>query len=287
MRKVLSNNDEVAHFWANKVQSEGKGSNFFFENNIIYSYGYHFPIAKHYSVKGKDFILKTTQSYSVTTSQHAALVNRASSHLKSFSVYNVEPNCKQDHLDNVKDRIDFIGDLMLKANRSRKYKDLHLEHALSIAQEMKEYCSIYLPRHKFDFDLEGIEKQKAEVEKKEKAIRKREEKAKLKKYIDYFTDWKNDNTMQRQYFSLSDSPIFLRVKGDLVETSHGASVPVHQAKLFFTLCKACKSSGKEKTNFDHRVGHYSPTKIDSKGNAVIGCHKLKFEEMQSIEHLLN
>ena len=47
MRNVLKNHHEVCHYWANKIQNSGKSSNMFFEDGIIYSYGYHFPIAKH------------------------------------------------------------------------------------------------------------------------------------------------------------------------------------------------------------------------------------------------
>ena len=47
MRRVLKNHHEVCHFWANQIQDSGKASNMFYERDIIYSYGYHFPIAKH------------------------------------------------------------------------------------------------------------------------------------------------------------------------------------------------------------------------------------------------
>ena len=56
MRKLLKNHSEVAHFWANQVQGQGKSSNMFFEDGIIYSYGYHFPIARHiWGLEGKEW----------------------------------------------------------------------------------------------------------------------------------------------------------------------------------------------------------------------------------------
>ena len=65
MRKVLKNHDEVAHFWANKVQNGGKASNMFFEGDIIYSYGYHFPMY----VKHKNTWYENSDKYSVSTSK--------------------------------------------------------------------------------------------------------------------------------------------------------------------------------------------------------------------------
>lgn len=47
MRKTLSDRSEVAHYWANKVQPEGKAGNMFYVGDKIYSYGYHFCIARH------------------------------------------------------------------------------------------------------------------------------------------------------------------------------------------------------------------------------------------------
>lgn len=46
MRKVLKSTDEVMHYWANKVQSEGRAGNVFFEGDKVYSYGRHFVIAR-------------------------------------------------------------------------------------------------------------------------------------------------------------------------------------------------------------------------------------------------
>ena len=36
------NNRMIAHLWANEKKESANGSNFFFEGQIIYSYGYHF-----------------------------------------------------------------------------------------------------------------------------------------------------------------------------------------------------------------------------------------------------
>lgn len=40
------NNSMVAHLWANEKEESARGSNFFFEDRSIYSYGYHFEAGR-------------------------------------------------------------------------------------------------------------------------------------------------------------------------------------------------------------------------------------------------
>lgn len=68
--KTLRNNSEVAHSFAHQQHSAAKGSNLFYINDTIYSYGYHFAIAK--LINGK--ALLTNRSYSVSTRKHIRLV---------------------------------------------------------------------------------------------------------------------------------------------------------------------------------------------------------------------
>lgn len=60
------NNSQVARVWANKSKDSANGSNFYFIGDIIYSYGNHFPIARHIN----NVILLTTKSYSYSTAKH-------------------------------------------------------------------------------------------------------------------------------------------------------------------------------------------------------------------------
>lgn len=77
-------NSQVAHLWANRSRERAKGSNFYFEGDTIYSYGSHFPIARHFG----GVVLFTNQSYSVSTSRHISYVRQACTHLRRFTVSN-------------------------------------------------------------------------------------------------------------------------------------------------------------------------------------------------------
>ena len=64
--RTTFNNAMLAHVWANRSQEYARtaNGNFYFRSDTIYSYGNHFPIARH--VDG--VVLFTTRDYSVTTS---------------------------------------------------------------------------------------------------------------------------------------------------------------------------------------------------------------------------
>lgn len=71
------NNSQVAHLWANKSKTSAKGSSFYFDGSTIYSYGGHFPIAKHVQISGEDWIIFNDSSYSSSTGRHQSLVRYA------------------------------------------------------------------------------------------------------------------------------------------------------------------------------------------------------------------
>jgi hypothetical protein len=72
--------DEIAHLWAHQTQSEARnpGGNFYFQDKTIYSYGSHFPIARHVTNdKGEAAILFTNRTYSNTTAKHIGNVRQS------------------------------------------------------------------------------------------------------------------------------------------------------------------------------------------------------------------
>ncbi len=72
---------EIPHLWFHRTQDGARNSNgsLYFENETIYSYGSHFPIARHATNKSKrkHAIVFTTQTHSVTTTAHCSHVRGA------------------------------------------------------------------------------------------------------------------------------------------------------------------------------------------------------------------
>jgi len=84
---VWQNNAATIKAWLSGKYESGKNRNhsFYFENDVIYSYGYHFPIARLITNEsGKRAALCTIRRYSVTTACHISAV-------KSWlDLYNIE-----------------------------------------------------------------------------------------------------------------------------------------------------------------------------------------------------
>jgi hypothetical protein len=83
-QKHVFDTGEIPHLWAHKVQDSARNAqgNLYFENETIYSYGSHFPIARHVvdnltKKTSRPAVLFTTRGYSVTTNRHISAVRSA------------------------------------------------------------------------------------------------------------------------------------------------------------------------------------------------------------------
>lgn len=70
------NNTQIAKLFAQE-ETKGTGSNLFIEDNVIYSYGYHFPIALRLKEDNGFKFIFNSSGYSVTTSKHKNYVKCA------------------------------------------------------------------------------------------------------------------------------------------------------------------------------------------------------------------
>lgn len=120
MRNVLRNGSEVCHFWANRKQASGKSGSMFFENDTIYSYGHHFPIARHVNA---DTILFTTRDYSTTTAGHKSGARRAIPADKTvIYVRNIEDTARDTVTGNIDVMIIGINETLSKAATTKKHQ---------------------------------------------------------------------------------------------------------------------------------------------------------------------
>ncbi len=147
MKIKLKNNHEVGHYWANQVQDSGRGSNLFFEGNTIYSYGYHFLIAKHIK---PGIVLFNANSYSQSTAKHKSIVRGAIPHGTTvLTVPDIDINGRRGawdqraHKNNIKYLLNKIRKYLLKAGRARKYGEYYTKQALGYFRMMDKYLSIF------------------------------------------------------------------------------------------------------------------------------------------------
>lgn len=150
------NNKQVAHLWANQSRPEAKGSSYFFRGSTVFSYGSHFPIARHF----KGAVLFTTRSYSVTTSKHISITHGACHHLPVFHVDDVMVDPCGEHVTAYRER---IAAATLELSRARSGHQFKLESLTRLVNEANDFCARF--KFKTRFAVPG-EAQIAEVKRK-------------------------------------------------------------------------------------------------------------------------
>jgi hypothetical protein len=293
MRHIYPNH-EIPHLWAHQSQDEARNStgSFYFQGSTIYSYGSHFPIARHVTnARGERAILFTTAHYSVTTSGYCSAV--AHSIPPDVPVFRV-PHVRNSwgdlphHTDNVESYVRRISELLGKAKRARVNRDWHQREALGLREQLLRYVEFFdlsevaVPESD---ELDGLKAwirahEEDERQRREKAARIAEE------------ERHREQAEQILRFRAGDphasyipgvSPM-LRVVGDEVQTSLGARFPVSHALRALTFIRKVRESGREYVRNSHTIhlGPYVIDRIEPDGTVHAGCHVVKWEEIERI-----
>jgi hypothetical protein len=290
MKKVL-NADNVAHTWAHQQQNEAYTPNrsFYFYGPTIYSYGSHFPIAKHATnSKGENKILFTTRKYSNTTAKH---INKVWSSIPNrenmIFCYNPE-NTANDNILFWDREIDNIYRALAKAKKPSKYL-FELTH---LKAQILEYCNfmeVEIPQAiliKLEITskaeiIEIVAKEKAikaEIEAKKEKEQQKEINKQLKKFRAF------------ERFNLYSKFSYLRYNTvtERIETSQRIEIPVKLALLFYKAIKTALNTKELNTEIldnlkilDYKVKNLQKDFIE------IGCHKIEMKEINKIAKSLN
>lgn len=304
-KHVFTKFPEVAHLWANKVQNNARHSsgNFFFEGAEIYSYGYHFPIAKHVeNSKGETAVLVTTRSYSVSTSKHQNVVSNACNHLKV--IY-----CRLSgghaggygrggeilsHSGNFDAWLDAIKRVGCKLAAARK-PEIYLNKIAAEYKQAKKYADFFGINIPATLETAGNISNKSEYaefearrnelqlmqERAERIKVKKEHAKELKKWRTFESVYVNNTPMK-----LRDGFDYLRIESfkGRIQTSQGIEIPLEVGHKFYRLVKSIIAKG-GCTNCDAQILHYSVKEIN-KDFILIGCHKITVKEVEKIAYLL-
>ena len=254
MRHVYPNH-EIPHLWAHHSQDEARNStgSFYFQGPTIYSYGAHFPIARHITNEhGERAVLFTTAHHSVTTSGHCSAVAQAiPPNVPVFRVPHVLSSWGDlpNHADNVESYVRRISELLGKAKRARINRHWHQREALGLREELQRYAAFFdlsdvaVPEsNELDALQSWITAHEAEErQRREGAARLAEE------------ERRREQAEQIQRFYDGDphtsyipgvSPM-LRVLGDEVQTSLGARFPISHARRGLAVINKVRESGQE------------------------------------------
>jgi hypothetical protein len=250
-------NSDVAHAWAHQIGTSAYTSNrnMFFEGDTVYSYGRHFPIAKHV---GRGTVLFTEDAYSNTTAKHKHEVLLACSHMNRIYVPEVglsHARCFEKWLD----QIDYIKNYELSRARKPEIYINKIQKVVQRAQKYAEFFEIELPSELANIDYTVSEEQIAAIKERAKEERRRkaeQERIKIEKWME-----------GKSYGSLNTKYQYLRVNGDRIETSKNVRIPLELAKRFYERIK----NGMLKAG--DSILYY---RVDSIGDTIkIGCHTFK------------
>lgn len=256
----MTTHDDVAHNWAHQTGRRQRGFNMYYDGDTIYSYGRHFPIARLTATRnGAPCALLTTASYSVSTAKHITITRRAiPGSVQMFEVDNVTAIYKDEHRANHAGMVAGMRAALDKASRARQNKAYWLTCAETLREQANRYARA------FRLGLRSIEQivdiaAALEVERKAKVARDRKA---IRKWLDGEAD-RAPNTR---------TP-YLRVVGDVLETSWGVRVPVREALPVFRLARKCAKRGAAfEPVKDHRVGTWRIDEIKACGTIKAGCH---------------
>jgi hypothetical protein len=266
MKKVFTDISQVAHLWANQLQDEARNSgNFYFNGSTIYSYGGHFPIAKHIELNGQKAVLFTTRGYSNTTSKHIAVVRQAASHLNVIKCYN--PNTThEENFNRWKIDAELVAAKLPKAKKPEKYLN-ELEYINSQANKYAHFFGLELPANltailsiKDKNEYNTYHEQKTAILEAERLKKEAELKKQHKKALN---EWKTGKT-NRLYIRIKTDYLRLNKENERIETTQAVQIPLELAKrLFYSIKENTLKAGDKVLNFEvNEVG----TKVK------IGCH---------------
>lgn len=281
----MANHNEVAHAWANQTGRACKGFNMFYEDRTIYSYGYHFPIARicDDGECADPAILFASKGYSVSTAKHKSIVSRAIDHhhYRVFVVENVNARTPAQHLANWEASIKQAREAMGRAKRARKNASWYLDDAEQCANRCNEYSDAFnlgLSR----VSLETLDAAAGEAIARAEAMRKEAELARAKAERERAL---RDRERLRAWLQGADvfpphtRVPYVRVKGDAVETTWGATVPLHDALGLWGMMKHARATHSAREFLEKRIGDFRLTSVTPTG-ARVGCHYIPFKYAQ-------
>lgn len=341
--KHIVNSSQVAHLWAHKTQDSARNGSHsvFFEGSTIYSYGSHFPIARHVHYKGKDCVFFTTRDYSVTTSGHKSTVRRAIPH--NIPVFNV---CLSSVIDETKHRKERQAEYENRvksclATLSKKRISRSLEWEFNgfqkLLTEANSFCEFFGLKKRFNPDLTAIElkikrfeegctvchslpdephdaKKHKNYENRDRIAEQRRERQRQAieaKYQEWKTEqadklerWKNGEQVylssfnsglsrrQRTRLGVTDAQTtdfqYMRIRGENIETTLNATVPVSHCVRAWRLIKVLLERGETYKRNGHSIhlGDYVIDSLDENGVLTVGCHRFERVELERIGAVL-
>lgn len=299
--KHVVKESEVAHLWANQLQSDARNAhgNFYFNGETIFSYGSHFPIARIYTDKyGNKIVFFTLLKYSNTTSGHIWTVKSAASHIEKLYMKNPLLNGvskdNYNHKENIEYWIDNIQTLLDYLPKARK-KESVFAGIESNRNELNAYIKFFgvklnAAQKKVVNAIDSpdiVEKCKL-LAKKEKEAKEKRVKLASKHFAANLEAWHNSEkkaphvrTEEMREYEQTLNKTYLRVNCVNIETSKGVNVPIETAKRYYAFYLRIVKNGGCKGDCNYKMLNYDVS-LANEQELVIGCHKIDRSEINAV-----
>lgn len=309
MRIALKDRHEVAHYWANQIQSEGRAGNVYFRDSKIYSYGGHFCMGR---ILPSGVVVFTTRDYSSSTAQHKSIARQAINH--RTVVYCNDPADSADR--NMRHARGAVISALAEAETTRriqkKTRDAHKVRALRLAEQANEYLAALPADERANVlpidtaTLEGMREEAQRAEAAMEAMREEQRAARHADRLETLAKWRTGEVVAAT--GLFELPIALRLHTSrgthhtggllpdagsegrqVVQTSHGAEIPVHHAARLWGIIQRVRDAGNDwQPGAGHSipVGVYTLNTVRADGSMVVGCHDIAYSELKAIADAL-
>lgn len=319
MRTVFTNH-MCAHTWAQGSQEYGRSNSTHFERDVFFSYST--PVARIVrDTKGNRVALITSEGYSVTTSGHVSGASQAfHGNGDTYRVPSLGVNAgrhygdsspEPDHARNLAYLVEQYETAKgrLKRMRSEPYTSIYDALAWDAANA-EGYADAFGLECSLDRagDAQAIESARAERAarldtpayhaKRERERVRREEREQEKQRVarmesaERIVQWRAGNRNVRLgWHEMRDAQgsAMLRLRGETVETSQGAEVPLAHALIAMKRAAHSHDTGTawEPNGHTLHVGAFTVNRISANGDVTAGCHLITWAEIERFAATIN
>lgn len=295
IKRVFSTADQVLHIWANQTQSDARSSNVFFDGKSCFSYGRHYELGRLTKYKGIPVALINATGYSVTTSKHISMARSAVSHLIHLDVdgsFNVKDALKTQQAEF---KAEYEAHFRKRSFwQGSQWADSWLANSISefnsTCKQLKEsrfQVKITLKMvTAYNAHIQACLKRQAELKSPEALALKAKRAEKraalnLLKVDKEIQAWRNGGTCTDAVRSLA--PQILRIKGNEVETSRGARVPLDAARALLSQILEKPNAADGLIMGAASIGGYQLRDYDHERDIIqIGCHSIALVEAVTV-----
>ena len=309
----MASNQQVAHAWANQTGKHQRGSNFFYDGPDLYSYGRHFCVGRIVKNKrGKCAYLLNSSLYSKSTSKHQYNAQRAiPDDATTFHV----PGASGDHARNREEFRALIAEGLKYALKAIKPCNIMMgfEQAQRATGAFNDYSAFFSLRGRLPMPmlahakyadiaqrLARAEARKAEREARDAAKYEAERPAReaaermraQERYEKEAEDRARFRSGLRGPFYLA-GPALLRIRGENVETSQGASATIAEVRDFLVLLRGLRAAHpvdwtrNPETPGDRLMLAGFELRSVTAEAVRIGCHVFEWPEIERVAGMLS